>query len=269
MNPEQKNPEPMNIDRTGRAASRQQVETKSALSRAVAELADEGYAVLHVFCTDADLDGLRGAATQLIADRLRGSELPALLWIRVQPCEFSLFDPDLLHRARQVSQLYFGEPCHDFGVRLFVKPALAGAAVPWHQDEGYSDPAIDQQQINVWVPLESVREASGCLRVVPRSHHGPLLPHRKAAMPLTLEIDAPASAAPKSIEIDGGDAALLDRRILHSSFPNRSSRERIAIVFICRGEPKAREFPLEAPWLDSLKTFANASTNIACAERTK
>lgn len=237
---------------------------ETVLQETVTKFLDDGYAVMSRYCGDADIARLKAAANRLIADRTGGAgKIPSLLWIRAQANELLLFDPCLLERTRALSEQYFAAPCEDLGVRLFVKPALVGAAVPWHQDEAYSDPAIDQPQLNVWIPLQNVTEESGCLRVAPRSHLGSLVPHRKAAMPLTLEIDCDPPVDTKSLEIECGDAALLDRRILHASFPNRSSNERIAMVLICRGEPKRRNHPIEAPWLDSLKAFANMNTNLA------
>ena len=64
------------------------------------------------------------------------------------------------------------------GNHAINKPGGDGAPTPWHQDEAYWDQRFDHHAISIWIPLQDVAEANGCMVFVPGSHHGEVLPHR-------------------------------------------------------------------------------------------
>ena len=225
---------------------------------------EDGYEILPRFCDTEELARLERFAERLIASRLGAAPMPRLLWVRVDEAELNELDARLLARARHAASRCLGVSAETLEVRarLFVKPARVGAAVPWHQDEAYSTPELDQPQANVWIPLADVDEASGSLRVVPGSHRGPLLPHRPTAYPLTLEIDAPPPAGAVSLPVAAGGATVHDRRTVHASWPNRSAARRTAVVFVCLGPATLREAPLHMPWLAELQPAGAARSNL-------
>jgi hypothetical protein len=225
---------------------------------------ENGFEVLPWFCGDDERAHLERFAERLIAARLGSSPMPRLLWVRVDEDELDHLDGGLLSRAREAASRCLGVSAHALEVRarLFVKPPRVGAAVPWHQDEAYGSPELDLPQANVWIPLADVDEASGCLRVVPGSHRGPLLQHRPTVHPLTLELDGPPPAGAISLPVAAGGATVHDRRTVHASWPNTSAARRTAVVLVCLGPARRREAPLQMPSLAALHTASQARSNL-------
>lgn len=58
------------------------------------------------------------------------------------------------------------------------KPALVGAATPWHQDEAYWNPQMEYQSLSVWIPLQPATLENGCMQFIPETHTLEVLPHR-------------------------------------------------------------------------------------------
>lgn len=55
--------------------------------------------------------------------------------------------------------------------QLFFKPPTTGAALGWHQESApWEDKISALQHLVVWIALDNMTEANGCLRVVPGSH---------------------------------------------------------------------------------------------------
>jgi hypothetical protein len=214
---------------------------------------EDGFVVLPRFCDDAELAALEAVVADLVRDRTGGDDrLPRLLWVRLSAEERDRLAPGILARAREVAARCLGVASVEVEARLFVKPPHVGAPVPWHQDEAYNDPWIDQPQANVWIPLDAVDEQTGCLRVVPGSHRAGRVTHRRAAQPLTLEVDGPAPPGAVALPLRRGDASIHDRGLLHSSGANAGEQRRTAVVLTCRGPARRRSAPLDAPWLADL-----------------
>jgi ectoine hydroxylase-related dioxygenase (phytanoyl-CoA dioxygenase family) len=53
--------------------------------------------------------------------------------------------------------------------RVLCKPAAKGREVPWHQDGEYW-PMRPLATCSVWIALDPVSTANGCMRFIPRSH---------------------------------------------------------------------------------------------------
>lgn len=61
-------------------------------------------------------------------------------------------------------------------------PGLARGVVPWHQDSAFFEPYCDQSLIvTVWIPLVDATPERGCMQVLPRVHHGEVVPHHRPA----------------------------------------------------------------------------------------
>lgn len=88
----------------------------------------------------------------------------------------------------------------------------------------------------VAVALSPCRAVNGCIRGIPGSHNGPLLPHKEAFGTSSLlsreeYIDAPIDeAAAVDFEFDAGEAALFNNAICHSSNPNTGDDRRIVFL---------------------------------------
>jgi hypothetical protein len=122
-----------------------------------------------------------------------------------------------------------------WGSTFFIKEARSDSYVSWHQDLRYWGLDSDEQ-VSAWLALSPVTEANGCMRFLPASHEGGLLPHRDsfaANNSLTrgqeAEVDIKDSEA-VSVPLKPGQMSLHHGRLLHSSGPNRSDERRIGLT---------------------------------------
>ena len=105
---------------------------------------------------------------------------------------------------------------------------LVQGATPWHQDNGVVLPEADEtDMITVWSSLWDAPIESGCLEVVPGSHHDGLVTHcplGAAGAGIPLKLIKQAEAVP--LPMKRGDVLFLHRRMCHASLPNISNRVR-------------------------------------------
>ena len=80
--------------------------------------------------------------------------------------------PDLLDIAEQI----IGPDLILWGSQVFSKPARDGMAIPWHQDGQYW-PMRPLSTVTVWIAVDPATTENGCLRVIPGTHQGGLMPH--------------------------------------------------------------------------------------------
>jgi ectoine hydroxylase-related dioxygenase (phytanoyl-CoA dioxygenase family) len=121
-----------------------------------------------------------------------------------------------------------------WGTSLRAKAADGKTFAGWHQDTAYAD--VKPIVLIVALALSPARAQDGCIRGIPGSHRGPLLPHKEAFGTdslLTREqfIDAAvAESSAVDFELDPGEAALFNNAIVHSSNPNRGRDRRILFL---------------------------------------
>jgi phytanoyl-CoA hydroxylase len=108
-----------------------------------------------------------------------------------------------------------------------------GSEVHWHQDFGSRhDDAF--RLVNVWVPLVTVDQTSGCLQFIPGSHRQGVVPHRDwflSQVHICDQYIQPVLDQAISIELDPGDVVVFDNLLFHHAVPNRSNRIRWSVVF--------------------------------------
>ncbi|HCL29552.1 MAG TPA: phytanoyl-CoA dioxygenase [Candidatus Latescibacteria bacterium] len=114
---------------------------------------------------------------------------------------------------------------------LYFKPP-GGRGQGLHQDEQYicQDPLL-----GLWIALERADEQVGQMVVVPGSHRHGLLPVEPADTSISFsggQTTMPDGAVTVGIDLDPGDALFFDGRIIHGSYPNRTS-DRWRRSFIC------------------------------------
>ena len=135
---------------------------------------------------------------------------------------------------------------------MIRKPARIGAALPWHQDEAYWDPAFDYAALGVWMPLDPATRESGCMSFIPESHRGEVRKHRHVGDDPSVHAlftdDVDESRA-ESLPLAPGGAILHHCRTLHSSGPNRSERVRRAYANEFQLAPVRRAVPHDRPWV--------------------
>lgn len=126
-----------------------------------------------------------------------------------------------------------------WGSTFFIKEPHSESYVSWHQDLRYWGLDSDAE-VSAWVALSPVTEANGCMRFLPGSHKGALLPHRDSFHDdnvLTRGQEADIEIRPEEtipVPLQPGEASFHHGRLLHASGPNRSDERRIgfAINFI-------------------------------------
>lgn len=234
----------------------------------------QGFLTIPSLCDGMELAGVASILRKLFArqaGRAEGNQLDMLGEDRdphgaVQPqiVKPSVYAPTLLRTrlfadcAALARQLLGPQACFSFDHSI-LKPAGRMAATPWHQDEAHhADEHFRHPQISIWVPLQDVNESNGCMRYIPRSQLGPLLPHRAAggnpgihALECTAGFDeADAVACP----VSAGWAVVHDGRTLHAALPNRSASDRLAYVIVFRAPPQPRVDPLKPAWLAAQRT---------------
>lgn len=132
-----------------------------------------------------------------------------------------------------------------------IKPALSGAATPWHQDEAFRDPAFDYQELSFWMPLQRVNLENGCMEFIPGSHVAEVRPHRSPAGDVSihaLECDATDLDAAIASPLEAGGCTIHTARTLHGTGPNRSSAPRLAYVVAFNTPAQRRTVPRDFPW---------------------
>jgi hypothetical protein len=157
-----------------------------------------------------------------------------------------------------LAQLFGREPAY-LGSHAICKPAGSPLPTPWHQDEAYWDAGKDYCEASVWIPLQPVDEASGCMHFVPRSHLGDLLPHRHAGNDPRvhgLELDGAVAdlAGAVACPLPAGGCTVHHHRLLHYAGANRAAVPRRALIVVGGLEPLARLRPKDLPWAAAART---------------
>lgn len=180
----------------------------------------------------------------------------------INPANYApqLKDLPLREWAGQVARELLGPEAYPNFEHAILKPAGAGKATPWHQDEASrGDGSLMYEQVSIWVPLQDVNEENGCLQYIPGTQAGPVLDHRPvggdpkihALECLTDQFD-PDSAV--SCPLPAGSAVVHHGRTLHSACANHSTDPRFAYVFVFRKPPGKERH--EFPWQRDHRTAA-------------
>ena len=117
---------------------------------------------------------------------------------------------------------------------FWTKEAGSGSFVSWHQDLRYW--GLDTNDlVSVWLALSPATLESGCMRVLPGSHKGELLPHKDEyqadnmltrGQEIAVQVDESKTVA---MPLRPGEMSLHNVRLAHASGPNRSADRRIGL----------------------------------------
>ena len=235
----------------------------------------QGFLVVPELCDRDEMREIRTTLRGLFeqkAGRAEGNQFDMLSLDRegsqaLQPqiLKPSLYAPALLRtpfhqRVRAMSLQLLGADAEFVFDHSILKPAGSAAATPWHQDDAHShDPYLHYDQISFWMPLQDVSIHNGCMRYVPGSHLGPLLPHRSLNDdPRIHAIECPSDyfdvTAAQPQPVRAGACILHTGRTLHSALPNQSVADRLVYVIAFRGPPVPRREPVTFTWLDGKRT---------------
>jgi len=155
---------------------------------------------------------------------------------------------------------------------FFIKEPFSHETVGWHQD-AYYWPLEPLHSVTVWLAFDDVDEENGAMQIVPGSHRGGLIKHRRVAenetdSVLTLELERGSFREDSAVSLclEAGQISMHDDRAIHGSPANPSSRRRAGLTirysgtevkndmavnpnfkaYLCRGEDEYRHNPAGA-----------------------
>lgn len=105
----------------------------------------------------------------------------------------------------------------------FKPPQARGQAL--HQDNYYLR-VRPGTCIAAWMAVDRCDEANGCLRVIPGSHHWPILCTTKSDTTQSftdVTVPIPAGQAVEPVIMDAGDVLFFNGSLVHGSFPNTTA----------------------------------------------
>jgi ectoine hydroxylase-related dioxygenase (phytanoyl-CoA dioxygenase family) len=131
--------------------------------------------------------------------------------------------------------------------KVVFKAADVDYGSPWHQDWPYWEGA---HKVSVWIALDPATPENGCLKLMPGSHRR-AAQHANVATPqgegfgLRLRPEDVDESDAVTVPAAPGDAILFHDLTLHASYPNRSGRDRWALISTYRS---AAESDRQYPW---------------------
>lgn len=198
----------------------------------------------HLDLTTADEDGQEPALPQILNPAKYAPQLTdTLLRANAEAVARQLLGPETTFRF-------------DHAIR---KPPHSGAATPWHQDEAYSDPAMDYDEVSIWIPLQPATVRNGCMWFVPGSQAGEILPHHPIGNDpriIGLEVDDPEARSRGGVacELPPGGATVHHCKTLHYTGPNLTDQPRRAYILAFGAPPRPRVMPRRFIWLEQQHT---------------
>jgi len=116
---------------------------------------------------------------------------------------------------------------------MWIKEAMTDAFVLWHQDDAYFhlDPP---EQVTAWVAMSEASALAGCLRMVPGSQRGGLLPHDDRPSGANLvrrgqHVEGFGEEDGILVPLKAGELSLHNTHTVHSSGANRNSDRRLGL----------------------------------------
>lgn len=126
-----------------------------------------------------------------------------------------------------------GENVRLHNSKLNTKAARGGAPVHWHQDWAFY-PHTNDDLLAVGVMLSDVGPEDGPLQMVPGSHTGPVLSHRRDGIFCgAIDPDDPDARLDDAVTLTApaGSVSLHHVRTLHGSAPNLGQNPRLLLLF--------------------------------------
>ena len=120
-----------------------------------------------------------------------------------------------------------------YHLTLWMKEPKSDARISWHQDSTYFglSPA---EHVTAWVALTTSDLRSGCVQVIPGSHHAGQVRHGVGELAGNMlrtgqQLDVPDDAATDNLILQPGQFSLHHTWLHHNSLPNRSDDRRIGL----------------------------------------
>lgn len=183
----------------------------------------------------------------------------------VQICDPDNYAAQLRHTIFRINALAIAKQLLGPGAQpafshAIYKPAHYGAPTPWHQDDAFHAD-FDYPQISIWMPLQDVTPANGCMHFVRGSHRGELLAHRPYndntgahALECRGEVDLGNAVA---CPLAAGGCTIHTGRTLHYAGANKADQARWAYILAFYLPPRRRRLQART-WSDERRTAVMA-----------
>jgi hypothetical protein len=205
----------------------------------LAQYRERGYVIPNYRLPQPLLERLRSGLESVLAsytdvaqeDLANPHMIPPVQGPDVNPFMQAARHPPLLDMLEQI----VGPDLILWITRILCKPAVKGREVPWHQDGEYwlMRPLAT---CSVWIAIDPVSTANGCMRFIPGSHlRQELYRHHQANrdnLVLNLELDQDQfdESDAVNVELEPGQISLHDVRLIHGSLANDSGQRRAALI---------------------------------------
>jgi len=155
--------------------------------------------------------------------------------VRTSRYEPLLLQSILAASARSLAEQILGPKLENDLEHAVLKPAISGAATPWHQDDAFHPKGSGvPESISIWMPLQDVSVENGCMQYIRGSNLGPLYPHRSPRNDPRIHgletVSPPELTNCVAVPVRAGDAVIHLSRTLHSAGVNFSDQPRRAYV---------------------------------------
>ena len=194
---------------------------------APATFAENGFLFVDSVFTAEEMAACKTAAKELVESTSGPSGVHVWMCDSIPPL-FASISCDL--RLAAILQPLIGPRIEFLSAKPVFKSPSVHFASPWHQDQAYWGGA---PKWSAWIALEDATKENGCLRVVPGSHRrGWDHDSVKDAKGFTNRISDSDLKGERisDVEMKQGDVLVFHDRLLHSSHPNRSGRERWSFI---------------------------------------
>ncbi|WP_165822465.1 phytanoyl-CoA dioxygenase family protein [Paenibacillus montanisoli] len=115
--------------------------------------------------------------------------------------------------------------------KVVFKNATTDFGSPWHQDYPYW---YGSHKYSVWIALDDATIENGCLRIVPGSHHSNMehadFTGREEGFSNRLKDEDIKPETIVDLTASRGDAIIFHDLLFHASYPNRSGKDRWALI---------------------------------------
>ena len=224
-----------------------------------------GWVVLEDFVSPAEVSRLRGIAEDMVAGRIAtrrnradlGAHAEARVVASVEniiqigwPTDLtSLLDEnELIQASRSASEQLYGDAAGTWAMdmnQLLIKMAHTLTDTPLHQDQSYYIPLPDPRGCNVWLALQDVDDAMGCLWFgdSPLDAPAPMQVHRPAGRGGgALECGAgPDFSSMTPAPLRAGSVTIHSHMTPHYAKGNATPHDRYAYVVQTRPAAAVRE----------------------------
>ena len=105
-----------------------------------------------------------------------------------------------------------------------------------HQDNGYKSEGDIREGFAIFVCLEDMSEANGCIQIFPKSHklgllsHSRLIEDERTGDNQLLIKDIPKNIDPKSMIAKKGDIIIFSSNTIHQSLSTNNSSKRLSLI---------------------------------------